>query len=198
MTVIRRTRPGPRRAATSGFTQAVGREIESIKDQDPERCREVLDLIGGLYAHEEKIRRKKLSWIGEARLAQGALGADRRSLLAMVQDHRRGPVATAEGSASVGRELCAQPARRAGSLAVESRCPDRYESPGGGIRAIPMGRRNRLFCWSELGAEHVGIIQSLVSTCRMHEVDLYIWLVDVLQRIATHPARDVAQLTPRL
>ena len=30
----------------------------------------------------------------------------------------------------------------------------------------------------------------------MHKVDPYIWLVDVLQRIATHPARDVAQLTP--
>ena len=61
-----------------------------------------------------------------------------------------------------------------------------------------MGRRNWLFCWSELGAEHVGIIQSLVSTCRTHEVNPYIWLVDVLQRIAIHPARDVAQLTPRL
>ena len=60
-------------------------------------------------------------------MAQGAFGADRRSLLAMVQDHRRGPVATAEGSASVGRQLCVQPARCAGGLAVGSRCPDRYE-----------------------------------------------------------------------
>ena len=32
----------------------------------------------------------------------------------------------------------------------------------------------------------------------MHEVDPYAWLVDVLQRIVIHPARDVAQLTPRL
>ncbi len=43
------------------------REIETIKDQDPVRCREVLDLIGGLYAHEEKIRKKKLA--GSAKLA---------------------------------------------------------------------------------------------------------------------------------
>ena len=34
-----------------------------------------------------------------------------------------------------------------------------------------------------LGAEYLGIIQSLVSTCRMHEVDPYTRLVDVLQRI---------------
>ena len=66
-----------------------------------------------------------------------------------------------------------------------------------GIRAIPMGRRNRLFCWTELGAEHVGIIQSLVSTCRMHEVDPYAWLVDVLQRIAdlSRPRRGAADAT---
>ena len=51
---------------------------------------------------------------------------------------------------------------------------------------------------SEAGAEAVGILQSLVLTCRLHGIDPYTWLVDVLQRISTHPARDVAQLTPRL
>jgi transposase len=29
------------------------------------------------------------------------------------------------------------------------------------LRAIPMGRKVRNFCWTELGAKHVGIIQSL-------------------------------------
>lgn len=66
------------------------------------------------------------------------------------------------------------------------------------VRPIALGRRNWLFCWTEVGAEAVGILQSLVSTCRLHGVDPYTWLVDVLQRISTHPARDVAQLTPRL
>ena len=49
-----------------------------------------------------------------------------------------------------------------------------------------------------MGAESVGILQSLVSTCRLHGIDPYTWLVDVLQRVSTHPAREVAQLTPRL
>ena len=35
-------------------------------------------------------------------------------------------------------------------------------------------------------------------TCRLHGVESYTWLVDVLLRVSTHPARDVAQLTPRL
>jgi transposase len=66
------------------------------------------------------------------------------------------------------------------------------------LRVIPMGRRSWLFCWTELGAKHVGIIQSLIVTCRLHGVDPYTYLVDVLQRVAEHPAARVAELTPRL
>jgi len=66
------------------------------------------------------------------------------------------------------------------------------------LRVIPMGRKSWLFCWTELGAKHVGIIQSLIVTCRLHGIDPYTYLVDVLQRVADHPAARVAELTPRL
>ena len=61
------------------------------------------------------------------------------------------------------------------------------------LRAIPMGRRNRLFCWAEVGA-----IQTLLTTCRLQGVNPYTYLVDFLQRVGDHPARDVLQLTPRV
>lgn len=66
------------------------------------------------------------------------------------------------------------------------------------LRVIPMGKKNWMFSWTELGAEHVGIIQSLICTCKLHGIDPYIYLTDVLQRVGVHPAKDVAQLTPRL
>jgi len=66
------------------------------------------------------------------------------------------------------------------------------------LRAIPMGRKNWLFSWTELGAKHIGIVQSLIVTCRLHDIDPYAYLVDVLQRISSHPQRLVEQLTPRL
>ena len=34
-------------------------------------------------------------------------------------------------------------------------------------------------------------------TCRLHGVDPYTYLVDVLQRVGQHPASRVAELTPR-
>ena len=54
-----------------------------------------------------------------------------------------------------------------------------------------------MFCWTELGTRHVGIMQSLIVTCRLHQIDPYDYLVDVLQRVALHPAALVADLTPR-
>ena len=66
------------------------------------------------------------------------------------------------------------------------------------LRVIPMGRRNWLFSWTEVGAEQVGIIQSLLVTCKLHDVNPYDYLVDVLQRVGSHPASRVEELTPRV
>jgi len=65
------------------------------------------------------------------------------------------------------------------------------------LRTNPMGRKAWLFYWTELGARHVCIVQSLLTTCKLHEVDPYDYLVDVLQRVGQHPASRVAELTPR-
>ncbi|MCP5081104.1 MAG: IS66 family transposase, partial [Alphaproteobacteria bacterium] len=66
------------------------------------------------------------------------------------------------------------------------------------LRVIPMGRKNWLFNWTEVGAKQVGIIHSLLTTCRLHNVDPYRYLVDVLQRVSLHPAKEAEELTPRV
>ena len=38
----------------------------------------------------------------------------------------------------------------------------------------------------------------LIVTCRLHQINPYDYLVDVLQRVAQHPAARVAEFTPRL
>jgi len=55
-----------------------------------------------------------------------------------------------------------------------------------------------MFCWTEIGAEHVGIIQSLISTCKLYNLNTYTYLTDVLLRISDHPASRVDELTPRV
>ncbi len=66
------------------------------------------------------------------------------------------------------------------------------------IRPVAVGRKNWLFCWTEVGAKHAGVAQSLISTCVLHGIDPWTYLVDVLQRLDTHPANQVSELTPRI
>ena len=54
-----------------------------------------------------------------------------------------------------------------------------------------------MFCWTEVGAEQVGWAQTLIATCRIQGIDPYTYLVDVLQRVDTHPQSRVDELTPR-
>ena len=66
------------------------------------------------------------------------------------------------------------------------------------LRPVAVGRKNWLFCTTEVGAHYLGIVQGLLSTCRLHGVDPFTYLVDVLQRVQFHPAKRVHELTPRL
>jgi hypothetical protein len=42
------------------------------------------------------------------------------------------------------------------------------------------------------------MLQSLVVTCRLHDIDPYTYLVDVLQRVGQHQAKLIHQLIPRV
>lgn len=66
------------------------------------------------------------------------------------------------------------------------------------LRGVAMGRRNWLFCSTEIGAKYIGVFNSLILTCRLHDIDPKVYLIDVLQRIDTHPANEIEKLTPRL
>ncbi len=65
------------------------------------------------------------------------------------------------------------------------------------IRPVALGRKNWMFCWSEIGAKYAAIAFTLIECCKLHGVDPWKYLVDVLQRIDSHPAREVQQLTPK-
>ena len=51
--------------------------------------------------------------------------------------------------------------------------------------------------WSERLTGNAFVVQSLIVTCRLHGIDPYDYLFDVLQGVADHPASRVDELTPR-
>jgi transposase len=176
--------------ARRGFVKA--------EDVEPERAATALDRIGALYAIEAEIREKELA--GEAK--------------AQVRGARSRPIVVAffewlEQELAASALLLTNPFTKAARYArvrrkglevflADPNVPIDTNHLERALRPIPMGRKNWLFCWTEIGAEKVGQIQSLLGTCMLHDVDPYTYLVDVLQRVDTHPQARVAELTPRL
>jgi len=64
------------------------------------------------------------------------------------------------------------------------------------IRPVALGRKNYLFAGSHEAAKRSGMLYSLLSTCKMHGIEPYAWLKEVLQRIADHPINKIQDMLP--
>ncbi len=174
------------------------RYYERAQDTEPQAAREALALIGALYRHEQLIRERGLD--GAQKLAYRTEHSEPivRAFWAWCEAQcQRTDLVPSNPLA----KALAYARERQGRLQVflaNPEVPIDTNHLERALRPIPCGRRNWLFCWSEIGAKHVGIVQSLIATCRLHGVDVYTYLVDVLQRVGTHPAKDVLDLTPRV
>jgi transposase len=64
------------------------------------------------------------------------------------------------------------------------------------IRPLVLGRRNYLFAGSDAGGERAANIYTLIATARLNDIDPYLYLRQVLERIAEHPINRIDELLP--
>jgi transposase len=64
------------------------------------------------------------------------------------------------------------------------------------LRILALGRHNFLFVGHDEAGQNLAILQSLVATCKLHDVNPYEYLVDVLIRVQTHPQARIGELLP--
>ncbi|MDH4274108.1 MAG: IS66 family transposase [Gammaproteobacteria bacterium] len=174
------------------------RTFLEAENTEPERVKHVLETIGALYRHEERQRTQNLNteailayrathekplvdqlfeWLENQLNANDLLPTD-----AFTKAVKYGLSRRAELSVFLSDP----------NVAMDTNHVERA------LRVIPMGKKNWLFCWTEAGAKDVGVIQSLLATCKLHGIDYYTYLVDVLQRVGQHPQSKVHELTPRI
>jgi len=186
------------------------RYFVKAEDAEPEAVAEALEQIGLLYKHEKEIRKLKEQ---EEKRRQKDPDALRAKIL-KIRSEKSHPVV------ECFFEWCYQQRQRTDlvnsnplskalvytqnhqqqlkTYLSDPDVPIDTNHLERALRVIPMGRKNWLFNWTEVGAEYVGIIQSLLTTCRLHDINPYTYLTDVLQRVAQHPASKVEELTPRV
>jgi transposase/regulator of replication initiation timing len=64
------------------------------------------------------------------------------------------------------------------------------------IRPTALGKKNWLFFGSEEAGQRSAVMYTLIENCRLHGVEPYAYLKDVLERLPTTTNQEVAQLTP--
>lgn len=65
-----------------------------------------------------------------------------------------------------------------------------------GLRIFALGRKNFLFAGHVEGAQNLAVLQSIVSTCRLHGINPYEYIKDLLIRMQTHPSSRIDDLLP--
>ena len=65
------------------------------------------------------------------------------------------------------------------------------------IRPLALGRKNYLFAGSHESAQRSAMFYSLLGTCKLHNINPYVWLTNVYQRIKDHPINRIAELLPQ-
>jgi transposase len=176
----------------------VRRQFVDIAGAEPRLVAAALDHIEGFYREEAQIRKRGLG--GEAKLAYR--GEVIKPLVEAFFAWLKQTVTTEillptnpfgqAAAYALTREAALKVFLSDPDVPIDTNHLERE------IRPVALGRKNWLFCWTEVGARQVGILYSLLASCRLQGVDPYVYLVDVLQRVDTHPALDVHLLTPRL
>jgi transposase len=64
------------------------------------------------------------------------------------------------------------------------------------IRPIALGRASWLFAGSDRAGRRAAVIMTLIQTARLHGLDPYAYLRDVLERLPLTPASQIADLLP--
>lgn len=172
------------------------REFIKAEDIEPKRVAQALDLLRPLWAVEKQIKEDGLE--GEEkrlyRVEHSKPVVDR--FFAWVKEHLKDDTLLPGNRLTKALNYVNKRKDALELFLTNPDIPIDTNELERALRVIPMGRKNWLFCWTEVGAKYVGIFQTLIVTCKMNGIDPYTYLVDVLQRVADHSQSDIGMLTP--
>jgi hypothetical protein len=64
------------------------------------------------------------------------------------------------------------------------------------IRPVALGRANWLFAGSDRAGRRTAVVMSLIQSAKLHRLDPYAYLRDVLERLPLTPQSRIGELLP--
>ena len=174
-------------------------KFEEALESEPLGANHALVTIGQLYAVESDAREREQT--GNALLARRQ--TETRDLLHDFRQWLDEQAASALPKSAFGKGVGYT--RRHGDALTrflsDPRIPPDSNLSERCLRAVAVGRNNYLFAGSDKGAETAAALYSVVTTCKLHGVDPYAYLADVLDCLCVHssnrmPASGIRDLLP--
>ena len=170
------------------------RKFFDAKDHYPELAGWMLKKISELYDIERDARDKALSADARFVLRDQYARPILDSIKAWLDEQVMNVSSKTDIGAAIGYMLNQWP--RLINYLLDGRLEIDNNLIENAVRPVALGRKNWLFAGSHDAARQSALIYSLVGTAKMHGIEPWAYLKDVLTRIHDHPAKDIKQLLP--
>jgi transposase len=172
------------------------RKFHEALQNDSPRARYALGLFQQLYAIERTIKDQALTGDAVVQLRQQEAVPILQTLKTwMVEEYpklvvKRSPIAQAMAYFIPRSEkLCIY--TKDALLNIDNNLVENA------IRPIAVGRKNYLFAGSHEAAQRAAMIYSLLATCKLHNINPYYWLRDVLENMHRYKTENIEGLLPQ-
>lgn len=163
---------------------------------DKDLAEHALDLFGQLYAIERRIKEGGLSGDAVISTRQQEAMPVLKTLHAWMQEEypkvvlKKSPIAQAMA-------YCLPRWEKLCIYTTDARLQIDNNAVENAIRPVAVGRKNYLFAGSHEAAQRAAMIYSLLATCKLHGINPYEWLRDVLQRMHLYTTTNIEALLPQ-
>ena len=171
------------------------RKFVDALQNDKDRCEHALALFQKLYAIERKANQEQL-------LPDAILSLRQDKSVPVLKELKEWMVAQYPNvlpASAIGKAI-AYSLKRWEKLCVyvtDGRLCIDNNPVENAVRPVAIGRKNYLFAGSHEAAQRAAMIYSLLATCRMHNINPYTWLKDVLQRMPSYDVKKLTELLPQ-
>jgi transposase len=172
------------------------RKFHEALENDQPRAEYALNMFQKLYAIERRIKEEGLRGDAVVQLRQGeALPVLQTLKTWMEQEYPRLVVKKSPIAGAMAYFL-----PRWGKLCIytrDARLSIDNNLVENAIRPIAVGRKNYLFAGSHEAAQRAAMVYSFLATCKLHNINPYYWLRDVLENMHRFSINNLEGLLPQ-
>jgi transposase len=170
------------------------RKFEAALTNDQKRAEYALGIFQKIYAIEAQAREQEL----DAQAIYALRQVESRPLLEELFEWLEKESTKVLPSEPIGKAMAYMLRRKTGLLHFltdGTLLPD-TNLVENAIRPVAVGRKNYLFAGSHDAAQWTAMFYSFFACCKANNINPYEWLLDVMNRIQTHPIQHLEDLLP--